>query len=204
MTTLRTDIVRNQDKIDDINRQRKSLKEYDDRIASYEADYLFWDDMKIKWGPKGIPARILEHTGPYVDQLANHILAKYYPVYKVHSETTKMDATGKKELEIFQISAINQETGREKPINALSGEERSFVKAALREAFREINKQNSLEKWTVLFEDEPDAHVSTDCIQEFWNMMEDLTAEHEVTIFGIAHSQEIKHRSAVSVDIRSL
>ena len=204
LSNLRTDVIRNQDKIDDINRQREALKEYDKRIADYEKDYLFWDDMKIKWGPKGIPARILEHTGPYIDQLANEVLAKYYPVYKIHSETTKMDSTGKKELEIFQISAINQETGREKPINALSGEERSFVKAALREAFRELNKQNSLEKWMVLFEDEPDAHVSSDYIQEFWNMMEDLTAKHETTIIGIAHSQEIKHRSAVSVDIRSL
>ena len=204
LTNLMSEITRNQDRIDDIDRQREALKEYDNRIADYEKDYLFWDEMKIKWGPKGIPARILEHTGPYVDQLANNVLAQYYPVYKVHSETTKMDSTGKKELEIFQISVINQETGREKPINALSGEERGFVKAALREAFREINKQNSLEEWKVLFEDEPDAHVSTDYIQEFWNMMEDLTAKHGVTVVGIAHSQEIKHRSAVSVDIRSL
>jgi len=202
LTDCRTNIKLIQARINDINRQRESLVEYDKRIAEYEVDYLFWSDMRDKWGPKGIPARILEHTGPYVDQLANNILSQYYPVYKVHSETTKMDATGKKELEVFQISVINQETGREKPINSLSGEERQFVQIALRSAFREISKQNTLEEWMVLFEDEPDSHVSSDYLNNFWDMIEGETEGR--TAICVSHSPEIKHRSTVSVDVRSL
>jgi hypothetical protein len=188
-------------KISDIDKQREGLKAYDARIAEYESECGFWSDMKVKWGPGGIPARILEHTGPYVDEIANTVLAKYYPVYKLHSETTKKDASGKKDLEIFNISVFNRETGREKPINCISGEERNFINIALRYAFREVNKQNSLEKWTMQFEDEPDAHVSTDYLMSFWNMIEGISDTKKLCI---AHSPEVKHRSAVSIDIKDL
>jgi exonuclease SbcC len=161
-------------KLADIEKMRESLIEYDKRIEAFNEEFEFWKDMKEKWGPNGIPARILEHTGPYVDQEANNLLAQYYPEYRIHSETTKMSSDGKKELEVFNISVINQTTGRTKPINALSGEERAFVNEAIREAFREVDKQNSLIQWKALFEDEPDAHVSSARLMAFWDMIEHI------------------------------
>lgn len=202
LNSIQSEIHTLESKLADIGKMRESLAEYDKRIEEYEAEQAFWADMKQKWGPNGIPARILEHTGPYVDQLANEVLAKYYPVYKVHSETTKMSSDGKKELEVFNISVINQETGREKPISSLSGEERQFVKIALRYAFTEVNRQNSLEHWTTCYVDEPDSHVSEGNLSLFWDMIESTTKGQKAIC--ISHSPEIKYRSSSTIDIRSL
>lgn len=201
INTLESDIKVNKSKIDDIEKLRESLVGYDKRIDVYRTDMEFWSDMRVKWGPKGIPARILEHTGPYVDQAANQMLKKYYPIYQLHSETTKIGTDGT-ELEIFNINVINQETGREKPINSISGEERNFIAAAARHAFRTINEQNTLVKWPILLEDEPDAHVSSDSLQTFWDMMEDIIGERKAVC--VSHSPEIKHRSATTIEIRDL
>lgn len=202
IAVLNTDITLKRSKIADIEKMRESLVEYDKRIDKYNEEFEFWADMRVKWGPKGIPARILEHTGPYVDQEANNILKKYYPIYRVHSETTKMSSDGKKELEVFNISVVNQETTRTKPLNCISGEERNFVNEALRYAFRKVNEQNSLVRFNVLFEDEPDAHVSSSMLHEFWNMVDDIRGDR--TIFAIAHSPEVKQRSATTLEIRDL
>ncbi len=198
----KTEVTTAQARIADIDKLRESLTEYDKRIAEYDKEFDFWSDMRIKWGPGGIPARILEHTGPYVDEMANNLLAKYYPIYKVHSETTRMSGDGKKELEIFNISIINQETGREKPINSLSGEERNFVSQALREAFRTIDKENSMVEWMILYEDEPDKYVSTDFITQFWDMVEHITGNKRSIC--VTHKPEIKHRSQMTIDIREV
>lgn len=199
---LRTTVAIKVSRIKDINKMQEALVEYDERIATNTVEFEFWNDMRIKWGANGIPARILEHTGPYVDELANNILKEYYPDFRIHSETIKKDSTGKKDLEVFNIMVINQRTARDKPLNCISGEERNFTLAALRAAFREVNKQNSLEEWTVLFEDEPDAHVSSDYLQGFWDMVESTTPTQKV--IAISHSPEIKHRSTTVIDIRSL
>lgn len=198
---IQSDIKVYESKIADIDKQRESLKEYDGRIEKYREEFEFWKDMKEKWGPKGIPARILEHTGPYVDQKANEVLKAFYPIYKMHSETTKTGSNGE-ELEVFTINVINQETGREKPINSISGEERNFVSMAMDYAFRTINEQNSLEFWDMILMDEPDAHVSESQLQGFWNMVEYCTdGKHAVCV---SHSPEIKYRSTNTIDIRSL
>ncbi|MDC7221565.1 MAG: hypothetical protein PQJ59_16645 [Spirochaetales bacterium] len=202
ITSIKHDISVNKTRVNDIDKMLESLSEYDKRIEEYREREEFWSDMKKKWGPNGVPARILEHTGPYVDALANELLAKYYPVYKVHSETTRPSADGKKELEVFSINVVNQETGRIKPLNCISGEERNFVVLALRNAFGKINKQNSLEEWTVSYEDEPDAHVSSDFIHAFWDMVEETTAGKKGIC--IAHSNEIKTRSGSQIDIREV
>lgn len=199
---LSTSIAVAENQLLNIEEQRKSLIKYDERIKELRNHAEFWKDMKLKWGPNGVPARILEFTGPYVDELANNILAKYYPIFKVHSETTKPSSDGKKELEIFTISAINQETGRGRPLNAISGEERHFIQGALREAFRKVDKQNSLIEWLALFEDEPDAHVSSDYSMAIWDMIEEMSEGKKALC--VCHSPEVKHRSAVSIDIRSL
>lgn len=199
---LKTDVAIKESKIVDINKMQEALVEYDERIAADTVEYEFWNDMRVKWGANGIPARILEHTGPYVDELANNILKEYYPDFRLHSETIKKDSTGKKDLEVFNIMVINQRTGRDKPLNCISGEERNFTLSALRAAFREVNKQNSLEEWTVLFEDEPDAHVSESQLQMYWDMVEATTPGKKV--IAISHSPEIKHRSTTVIDIRSL
>nr|MDA3812375.1 hypothetical protein [Spirochaetaceae bacterium] len=199
--TLNTSIKINESKLEDIDKMRLSLVEYDNRIEEYRKEESFWSDMKNKWGPSGIPARILEHTGPYVDKLANDILAEYYPTYKFHSETTRMGTDGT-EKEIFSINLINQETGREKPLSAISGEERNFCIFALREAFRRVNKENSMVEWTVQYEDEPDAHVSSKYIQQFYDMVESFSEKR--TVFAIAHSSEVKTRSSSVIDITNI
>lgn len=202
ISSMKTQITVDESKISDIEKMELTLIEYDERIKQYEEEAFFWTTMKNRWGQNGVPARILEYTGPYVDELANNMLEEFYPVYKIHSETTKYSESAKKDLEVFNITVINQETGREKPLNCISGEERNFVLQALRYAFREVNKKNTLVEWTQLFEDEPDKHVCEDQLQQFWSLVEKSMQGKK--ILAVSHSPEIKHRSAESIDIREL
>jgi len=192
------------DKITDIDEANAKLLKLEGNLEASKKEYLKWDRLSAAWHRDGIPAMILENIAPTIDQGINDLLQVYYPKLMIQTETISKYANKKEFYENYHIDIINNDTGNIQPFNSLSGEERDFIAAAFREICRNIYEGNSNIIYQLGIDDEPDAHVSEERLQDFWNMKRQLDEGKERLRICISHSPLVKTIFDNSIDLMSI
>jgi exonuclease SbcC len=121
--------------------------------ATVQADD--WRELATAFGPKGIPALEIDAAGPEVSQLANDLLHSCFGTrFTLALVTTALKGDGSGTKEVFDLSVIDTEKGREGPASHLSGGEKVLVNEALSLAIAIFNSQKSSIAIGDLFRDE--------------------------------------------------
>ncbi len=192
------------DKLELIDKKNFELNQMESELSELQNDLYIWVKMCQAWGRDGIPAMILENAAPEVDFNVNDLLSKYYPKLMVETSTIRLDATGKKTIEDFNINIINTETGNTFPISGLSGEQRNFIITAFREVCRNIYERTGNRIFNVGIIDEGDSHVCEMRLPDYWNMVKDIDQNKNRLRIVVSHSPTAKEYFEKSISIREV
>lgn len=142
------------------SRERQSELEL--QAAAVEQSSTDWKRLSIDLGKKGLQAFEIDCAGPELTSIANDLLHNCYgPRFTVSVETTRLDSTGKKELEGCEIRVIDSESGRDAAGETFSGGEQVIIDLPLRLALAAVaNDRAQSECRPTLVFDESAAAVS--------------------------------------------
>lgn len=202
ITQLQADIKSKEEIICKVVNYQNKIKILEDKILSLNKEN--WFAMTRAWHRDGIPAMLLEHIAPEIDLKVNRLLDEHYPGLMIKTSTLRKHSNGKDMIEDFHIDIINTITGRTKPINCLSGEQREFVIPIIYKVFRRINERNTGIIYNFSLSDEPDAYISEDLMPEFWDMKKDLLAGIGRLDICVSHKPGAKERFGQIIDIREV
>lgn len=109
------------------------------RLSALEADRVRVAEQLSDWslladslGRDGLQAHLVDAAGPELTVLANDLLHRAFgPRFTVSITTTRPKADGKGEREVFDVSVLDVERGRDGDVAGLSGGERVIVGEAI-------------------------------------------------------------------------
>lgn len=91
-----------------------------------------WSLLADSLGRDGLQAHLVDAAGPELTALANDLLHRAFgPRFTVSITTTRPRADGKGEREVFDVTVLDVERGRDGSVDGLSGGERVIVGEAI-------------------------------------------------------------------------
>lgn len=189
--------------IDDLRRKAEKLEERRGTVATKRIDADEWTWLQRACGPDGIQALELDALAPSIEEVANRLLqAAYGSRFSIRFETTRLDATGKKQLEDFLILIADSEHGDEQELSTLSGGEAVWIKRALYDSFGIIRARNTGLKFLTVMQDESDGALDPEHREQYARMLEAAHAEsgRHHTIM-ITHSAEVQEMLGQRIEI---
>jgi exonuclease SbcC len=114
-----------------------------------------WNELVRVLGPQGAQALLIDAAGPEVSTIANqHLAACYGHRFALSLVTTALRADGKGTKEIFDLTVIDSEKGRDDSASNFSGGEKVIINEALSLAIAVYNARKSKIPMHDLFRDE--------------------------------------------------
>lgn len=159
-----------------------------DRIAPQLRDLEEWSLLARATSRDGIQALELDEAGPQVSSIANDLLAETFGTrFQISFETTRLDAKGKKLIEVFDIRVTAD--GVDQSIENLSGGQRVWIEAAISQAVGVYLRRKSGLDLRTSFLDEADGALD---VENAWHYLEMLRRAHDAS--GAHHTFLITHR----------
>lgn len=169
----------------------KSLTEARRKVEAVEKD---WTRLGADLGRNGLQAMEVDAAGPEISRIANELLHECFgPRWTVALETTRLSADGKRDIESFEIRVIDTATGRDGPIEGLSGGEKVIVGEALSLALTVVACAASGAREPTLVRDESGAALDTENAAAYVGMLR-RAAEmvHADRVLLVSHSPEVQ------------
>ena len=180
--------------LDKINEFKTELavieKEISDLNIKLER-HLFVDDFcNLK---DGMPILKLKNFGKIIQDKANSLLDSFRKNgidYQIEIIDTKLDSTGKKELDCFDINIINKK-GKNIDLNLLSSGQKMIIETALSLSAAQYN---SADKFKVLLLDEVDNSLSGTNTDSLYRTLELIKTNLDIKqIFIVSHKGEVQN-----------
>lgn len=172
--------------------------------ANHEA--AEWAFLTGACGDKGIPALELDAASPAVSAIANELLrGTFGSRYLIQIDTTAMDFTGKRQLEVFEINVLDTETGELQELSTLSGGESVWIVRALYDAFALYRQQQAGLQFLTAVQDEADGQLDPAAKLTYFRMLETAhrIAGRRHTIL-ITHSDVLQELIPQKITVKSL
>ncbi len=166
-------------------------------------DAAEWTWLQKACGPDGIQALELSALAPSIEDVANRLLrAASVSRFSIRFDTTRLDATGKRQLEDFMIMIADHEFGGEQELSIMSGGEAVWLDRALSDAFGVIRDRNTGLKFLTVIQDETDAALDPDLREQYARMLEAAHTEsgRHHTIM-ITHSAEVQAMLSQRIEV---
>lgn len=109
------------------------LRGIEAEIAAIHQELADWTRLADDFGRNGLQALIIDAAGPELTATVNDLLqAAYGARYVVEIETTRPKKSGDGDIEVFDVTVEDTESGYRGPATRLSGGQRVIVGTALR------------------------------------------------------------------------
>lgn len=162
-----------------------------------------WSYLQRALGRQGVQALELDALAPSIEDVANRLLSAAYGVrFSVRFQTTKLDSTGKRQLETFDIQVADSEHGDEQELSTLSGGEGVWIKRALYDAFGIIRARNTGLRFLTVCQDETDGALDPEHREQYARMLEAAHTESgRVHTILITHSSEVQEMIGQRIEV---
>lgn len=199
--TAQADAITRQ--IDDLRQKAVDLQARKSAVTTKRRDADEWTWLQKACGPDGIQALELDALAPSIEEVANRLLqAAYGPRFSIRFETTRMDSTGKRQLETFDIWITDSEHGDEQELATLSGGESVWIKRALYDAFGIIRARNTGLKFLTVMQDESDGALDPERREQYARMLEAAHVESgRYHTIMITHSAEVQAMLSQRIEV---
>ena len=189
--------------IGDLETKVDELAERLEAAGTKRRDAAEWSWLQKACGPDGIQALELSALAPSIEDVANRLLrAAYGSRFSIRFETTRMDATGKRQLEDFLILIADSEHGDEQELSTLSGGEAVWIKRALYDAFGIIRARNTGLKFLTVMQDESDGALDPEHREQYARMLEAAHTESgRYHTIMITHSAEVQAMLSQRIEV---
>lgn len=122
-------------------------------VAPLEAAHERWEVLQRAFGRDGIPAQVIRHAKPQIEQDANDLLAEFGAPYRIRIDLERDTRAGdvRDTLDITILAGDH-----ERPYDLLSGGEQYRVNVALRVAITKVLAHRSGRRIELMVLDEPE------------------------------------------------
>jgi exonuclease SbcC len=188
--------------VQDAERRLVDVEERATAAREIERELGDWRILEQALGKDGIQALEIDAAGPEVAALTNDLLeACYGPRFSIAFETLREKRSARGEFsEVFDVKVFD--SGRERPVEALSGGEKVVVGEALGLAFSIFNARRSGIRWETLFRDETAGALDPQNAQAYVDMLRRALAlgGFQQVLF-VSHSPEVWERADARVRV---
>lgn len=162
-------------------------------LATAEHELADWSRLGVDLGRKGLQAALIDAGLGEVTALTNELLhSSFGPRWTVRLDTQRSDARGKKQIEGLDVIVLDNEQGREAPIETYSGGERTILSEAVALALSALACRNLGTERPTLIRDESGAALDPEKAESYVAMLRRAaTAIGAESVLLVSHSPEV-------------
>jgi exonuclease SbcC len=175
-------------------RAAERIGELESERAAVSADLADWNALAAALGRDGVQADLIDAAGPELTESINDLLRNALGSrWTVTIETTRLDSTGKRQLEGLDVRVIDTEAGRDAPVETYSGGERVLLGEAVSLALTMLACRRSGMQGVTLVRDESGAALDPERARQ-WIAMVRRAAEivGASRVLLVSHSPEVR------------
>ncbi len=192
------------DRLAEARREAERIAEITGQVQAHHAELQDYARLALDLGKDGLQALEIDAAGPELSELATDLLHRSYgPRFTVSIETTRLDATGKRELEECYVNVVDTEQGTDGDADRLSGGERVLVGEAIRLALTTVSCRRAGLSGVTLVRDETGAALDPDAGPAYVAMLRraaDLIGADRVLF--VTHSPELWALADARIEVK--
>ena len=189
-------------KIEEVNRMRRSIQEIHAELTVLSEDAADYEALKLSFSQDGIPHQIIRTILPKLSTIANNILGQMTGGQLGVSFQTEKTIKSNNKKEVVTLDILIEEYGKSTlPYLSKSGGEKVKASLSVILALAEIKASTAGIQFGMLFVDEP-PFLDADGIQAYCDALETIRARYgNIKIMAITHDPTMKSRFPQNLDV---
>lgn len=162
-------------------------------LRAADADLADWTRLGEDLGRDGLQALEIDAAGPEVTTITNDLLHEAFgPRFTMRFDTVKRSADDKKDVEVFDISVIDAEEGREGAADTYSGGEKVILGEAISLALTTVYCRRTGAERPTIVRDESGAALSVGRAPQYISMLRRACAlVNADKVLLVSHSPQV-------------